>query len=236
MKNLLKKSLASAMTIMCTALPIINVIDYNSSAVIYYGDVSGDGRVDEEDVILLQKYFTGKAEEQPVLTAADMDDDNDIDIFDIIFLKRYLLYDVMPGEKPGEVNDAEKQARGYALEIVALVNEQRAAAGVAPVEFNEDLFGASMIRADELTQLFSHTRPNGESCFEILDGIGYGNRWCAENIAAGSSTPEGVMNQWIKSSGHYQNMIGERYTQIGVGFVYDPDSEYKYYWVQIFTS
>lgn len=236
MKKTIKKALASVMSIMCALSPIIRFYDYESSAESYYGDVNGDGNVDAEDVIFLQEYFTGKTNENPVFTLSDFDNDGDIDIFDIIFLKRYLIYDVMPGEKPNQMPDLEKQAREYALKVVELVNEQRAAAGVAPVEFNEDLFNASMTRAEEITQLFSHTRPNGEICFSILDGIGYGNRWRAENIAAGSSTPEDTMNQWVNSEGHYENMIGENYTQIGVGFVYDPNSEYKYYWVQMFTS
>ena len=91
-----------------------------------------------------------------------------------------------------------------------------------------------MVRAQELTELFSHTRPDGQDCFSVYSEFGITYYNAGENIAAGSSTPEGVMNQWVNSSGHYANIINSKFTELGVGYVYAPDSPYGYYWVQLF--
>lgn len=120
--------------------------------------------------------------------------------------------------------------------IVELVNEERAKDGVAPVTLNETLTDAAMLRAEEITEQFSHTRPDNTSCFTVLKDYNIGYYACAENIAAGNSTADATMNQWVNSSGHYKNLMNATYTEIGVGVVYAPDSEYGYYWVQLFIK
>ena len=57
---------------------------------------------------------------------------------------------------------------------------------------DEDLCKAATVRANEIVKKFDHTRPNGKSCFSIVDVLGI--RWQAlgENIAAGSSTAQGT--------------------------------------------
>ena len=120
--------------------------------------------------------------------------------------------------------------------IVELVNEERAKDDVAPVTLNETLTDAAMLRAEEITEQFSHTRPDNTSCFTVLKDYNIGYYACAENIAAGNSTADATMNQWVNSSGHYNNLMNATYTEIGVGVVYAPDSEYGYYWVQLFIK
>ncbi len=243
-----------------------NTEQYIGNAITYYGDVNIDYDIDVSDVILLQKYLVNQADEEISTYAADMDDSGTINAFDLLYLERLLIYGVYPGENPYEgtteettqypteeptytttitrpvvttttvTTDINDKAKEYALEVVDLVNEQRAVVGVAPVEFNEDLFEIAMIRANELPELFSHTRPNGEKWSVLLKEYNIAWTAAAENIAAGRSTPKAVVNQWIESEGHYANMIGADYSQIGVGFVYIPDSKYRYYWVQIFKD
>lgn len=117
-------------------------------------------------------------------------------------------------------------------QVLALVNQERAKAGVRPLYLAADLQSAAQIRARELTKLFSHTRPDGRPCRTALSdtwGIG-------ENIAAGSETPEEVVEQWMNSPGHRRNILDSRYSSLGVGYCYDPDGVggYTYYWVQMF--
>lgn len=67
---------------------------------------------------------------------------------------------------------------------------------------------------------------------------GYPSSFVAENIAAGRSTPEAVMEQWLNSPGHRNNILNSEYTEIGVGHYYlesDPGKfQYKHYWTQVF--
>ena len=124
----------------------------------------------------------------------------------------------------------------YANQVVELVNEYRAEKGLAPLTVMTDLSDASCLRSYETAYYFSHTRPNGESCFSVISNKSIYNGM-GENIAAGYATPEAVMKGWKESSGHNANMLGN-YDCIGVGcFITKGNGsygQYRYYWVQIF--
>lgn len=112
-----------------------------------------------------------------------------------------------------------------AYEVLDIVNQERKNEGLNELQMDQDLLNAAMIRASELALNFDHTRPDGTSCFSASSKA-YG-----ENIAAGYSTPEYVMEGWMNSSGHKANILGSSYTTIGIGCI-----KYGsiYYWVQLF--
>lgn len=120
-------------------------------------------------------------------------------------------------------------------EVVALVNKEREAAGLSALKSDPTLNKIAALRAEEITRHFSHERPDGTSCFTAFEEQGIVNAWSAENIAAGSATADGVMQQWMGSSGHKANILGEDYTRIGVGMC-EVSGGYGYYWVQVFTD
>ncbi len=130
---------------------------------------------------------------------------------------------------------AEVDTSGYAAAVVDLVNQQRAAAGLGSLTATSELNAAATKRAQEIISTFSHSRPDGSSCFTVLGDYGIAYMACGENIAAGQSTPESVMNSWMNSDGHRANILSGDYSHIGVGFV-KSDSGYGYYWVQLFTN
>lgn len=108
-------------------------------------------------------------------------------------------------------------------------NKLRAEKGLPPLKYDASLAAYAQLRAGELAVAFSHNRPDGQSYATQVIGL------VGENIAGGYATAdETVLKQWRESVGHYQNMTNSRYTSIGIGMVYVPNSRYKYYWVQIF--
>lgn len=117
-------------------------------------------------------------------------------------------------------------------QVIELVNKERAAAGKPELTADAELNRAAAIRAEELTQLFSHNRPDGSTCFSAIKDTGFSYSSAGENIAMGQTDAEDVMNSWMNSSGHKSNILGD-FTDIGVGCYY-----YKgyYYWVQMFTN
>lgn len=121
----------------------------------------------------------------------------------------------------------------YAQEVLDLVNAERAKVGAKPLRLNRELCQAADIRAAELVQKFSHTRPNGTD-FDTVLSRKYENRGKGENAAAGSATPQAVVDQWMHSPGHKANILCADYTELGVGRYKDDNSEYIYYWIQIF--
>ncbi len=119
-------------------------------------------------------------------------------------------------------------------EVIALVNSERAKEGLPALEKREDVCALADIRAQELTESFSHTRPDGRSCFSIFSDYNV-NDWSTigENIAYGQSSPTAVMNSWMNSKSHRENIMNEDFTGIGIG-VYQQDG--RKYWVQLFIG
>ena len=120
----------------------------------------------------------------------------------------------------------------YAQAILILVNAERKKAGVKALTLDSTLCKAADVRAAEIVQSFSHTRPNGKSFSTAVNGK---YNTLGENIAAGYKTPQDVVNAWMSSAGHKANILNPNYTKIGVGYA-DPNGAYCCYWTQIFAS
>lgn len=131
-----------------------------------------------------------------------------------------------------DADDVSKfSVHDVAQQVLALVNEERRKAGVAPLKLSAELQSAAAIRAEEITRRFSHTRPDGTKCSTVIPN---GKYTMGENIAAGNNTAAKVVQQWMNSPGHRANILRSDYTELGVGYAYKENSQYKHYWVQIF--
>lgn len=121
----------------------------------------------------------------------------------------------------------------YAEQVVALVNAERAKAGLEAVTIDTGVTAAANVRAKEIRQKFAHTRPDGSSFSSALKEQGVSFRGSGENIAWGQKSPEQVMNGWMNSDGHRANILNKNYKNIGVGYYQDENG--VNYWVQLFT-
>ncbi len=140
-----------------------------------------------------------------------------------------------PGQdKPGQNQPSQPGStdNSYAQQVINLVNEERAKAGLSAVQPSETIAGAANIRAQEIVSNFSHTRPDGTSFGTVLRQAGINYRGAGENIAYGQRTPEEVMDAWMNSSGHRANILNPDYTNIGIGYY---ETNGVKYWVQLFT-
>ncbi|WP_394918422.1 CAP domain-containing protein [uncultured Robinsoniella sp.] len=120
-----------------------------------------------------------------------------------------------------------------AKKVADLVNQERAKAGLAPLEVKVNLQTAAQVRAKEIEKSFSHTRPNGSSFSTVLAENGVDYRGSGENIAWGQRSPEEVMKGWMNSEGHRANILNKNFKYIGVG--YHVNSNGTGYWTQLFT-
>ena len=118
-------------------------------------------------------------------------------------------------------------------EVYEITNNYRSLVGVPSLTLDSSLVEAASIRVKELSDSFSHTRPNGSSCFTVLSELGISYGTAGENIAAGYSSSQSVMEGWRSSSGHYQNIISSKFKKIGIGVNIINN---QYYWVQIFPN
>ena len=122
-------------------------------------------------------------------------------------------------------------------EAVELLNELRIERGLNPLKWNpnSNLQKAAQLRAEEISEEFSHTRPDGTSCFTVFREFNLSRyRTCGENIAMGTNlSAEGAMELWINSPGHYKNMVNPDFKEVGLGCFIDGD---EIYWVQLFFT
>ena len=120
--------------------------------------------------------------------------------------------------------------------VIYLVNEARAEAGLEPVYAVPYLSEVAEERSEECVENFGHKRANGDSFYTIIDYEQAPWMTAAENIASGMSTPEATFEQWRNSPSHWSAIMNPNYTHMGVGVTYDPDSQYGWYWTQIFVE
>ncbi len=124
----------------------------------------------------------------------------------------------------------------YEQRVVELVNAQRASEGLSPLKLNVELSNAARFHAVDMYEddYFKH------DTYDKVDGaLVLTCQWferirsylptgaTGENIAWGYPSPEAVVEGWMASPGHRQNILGD-YWEIGVGY-------YETVWVQDFA-
>ena len=119
-------------------------------------------------------------------------------------------------------------------EMLKEINQQRQNAGLSPLRLDGRVCDYAQVRAQEITESFSHTRLNGEDYWTELGRMGIDYYPGGENIAAGNSTVQATMNQWMNSPGHKANILKEGIGGVGIGYV-QAEGGYQHYWVQIFV-
>lgn len=162
----------------------------------------------------------------------------------------YIFDGIMNGEKPdvdcengncesddkaeneGSSSDIQISQNALANEVLNLVNKYRVQNGLSELVYDAGAECAATIRAKETEQLFSHTRPDGSRCFTALDECDVKYSGAGENIAMGQSSPEAVMNDWMNSQGHRENILNPNFKKLGVGV--HKGSDGRYYWAQMF--
>ena len=127
--------------------------------------------------------------------------------------------------------------RDSELRVFNLINEERANVGVAPLEWCEDAYYFAYVRAREQEQLWSHTRPNGNSFSQVFSEYNVIPMTCGENLFMISTPPidcEKIsVDSWVGSQGHYENMIREKYTSTVIAIYYSETTGNSYF-VQLF--
>ncbi len=109
-----------------------------------------------------------------------------------------------------------------------IINEYRKQKGIAPLVWNGTIAQGAQIRANEMPQLYSHMRPNGDYGPNILVDLGYmtkpGDYSFDECIAYGYPTAEGVVRGWQNSPPHNSSLLNANSKYAAV-------ARYGNYWV-----
>jgi len=121
----------------------------------------------------------------------------------------------------------------FEQEVVKLTNAERTKAGLAPFKTDDKLMAAAREKSQDMQSknYFSHTSPTFGSPFDRMKALGITYKSAGENIAQGQRTPQEVVQGWMNSPGHRANILNEKFTHIGVGYVKSGN-----YWTQQFIQ
>jgi uncharacterized protein YkwD len=105
--------------------------------------------------------------------------------------------------------------------VVAAMNEQRAHAGLPPLREDPRLDAAAADRMHDMEDLgyWAHESPDGRSPFMWLALRHYPYRFAGENLANGFETVELLMDGWMGSKGHRENILSVNYEDVGVAII-----------------
>lgn len=132
-----------------------------------------------------------------------------------------------------ENNEQAEQLGQFEQQVVELTNNERTKQGLAPLEADAELSKVAREKSKDMAtnSYFDHNSPTHGSPFDMMKSYGVSYTAAGENIAKGQQTPEEVVNGWMNSQGHRENILSNDFTHIGVGYV-----EQGNHWTQMFIK
>ena len=124
--------------------------------------------------------------------------------------------------------------------VLDLTNAERQKAGCAPLTANAQLLRAAQNHSNDMAYMdfVGHVSSYGATLGDRLRAVWYIYSVAGENVAAGQRTPEEVVQAWMQSPSHRDNILDCGFTEIGIGYKYLHsewgEANYHYYWTQNF--
>lgn len=132
---------------------------------------------------------------------------------------------------------AQKKFEPTPLEekVLRLTNEERVKEKLPPLQLDATLSQVARGHSTNMAKQGTMKHDlDGKTPFDRIRGSGYKYHFAGENIAAGDVPIEIIMGAWMKSEGHRKNILGEKFTHIGIGAV--PDATGTVYFTQVFAK
>lgn len=140
-------------------------------------------------------------------------------------------------QKPVKADQATTPASSavsaFEQQVVELTNQERAKNGLPALKLDVELSKVARDKSKDMQtkNYFSHTSPTYGSPFDMMKAYGISYRTAGENIAMGQRSPQEVVQAWMNSQGHRENIMNSNFTHIGVGHVTTGN-----HWTQMFIG
>jgi uncharacterized protein YkwD len=139
------------------------------------------------------------------------------------------------------------EAPVVASRVLQLVNEvrargarcgDRAFAPVPPVRLSDTLASVALGHAVDMADhdYFEHEDLSGRSPADRVKAVGYKEKLVGENIAYGPDSADEVVQGWLDSPGHCENIMDARFAEMGIAFAAGESSRHGLYWVQLLVA
>lgn len=106
-------------------------------------------------------------------------------------------------------------------ELLFFTNVKRQENGLPVLQMDSQLAQAAAQKANHMFahNYWAHVAPDGTTPWYFIKGSGYEYVYAGENLARGYTTANDVVNAWMASPSHRENMLSGNYTEIGFAIV-----------------
>ena len=140
-----------------------------------------------------------------------------------------------------------REAPHLASRVLELVNAARARgaqcgahsyAPVPPVSLSSTLDGVALGHAADMAEhdYFEHEDLAGHTPADRVRAVGYHEKLVGENIGYGPKTADEVVQGWLDSPGHCENIMDARFAEMGIAYAPGRASRRGLYWVQLLAA
>ncbi|MFT3905757.1 MAG: CAP domain-containing protein [Steroidobacteraceae bacterium] len=146
-----------------------------------------------------------------------------------------------PHLQPAIDDQASLQAQVLGLTNNARANGRRCGdqwfAAVGPLAASRELNVAATVQANDMARrkFLEHRGSDGSSPSDRVTRTGYAWKTVGENIALGPESAAEVVNGWLASPGHCENIMDGRFTVMGLAVVSSTGAKPELYWSQVFA-
>jgi uncharacterized protein YkwD len=145
------------------------------------------------------------------------------------------------------VAPASAQTAPLATRALQLVNAVRARgarcgdrsfAPAPPVRLSETLAVVALGHADDMAKhnYFEHEDLKGRSPADRVRALGYKEKLVGENIAYGPKSADEVVQGWLDSPGHCENIMDPRFAEMGIAYASGQSARRGLFWVQLLVA
>ena len=101
--------------------------------------------------------------------------------------------------------------------LVSITNKKRGEIGLPPLILNPKLSQAAALKAGDMfaKDYWAHNSPDGITPWAFIKQSGYDYAYAGENLARGFNSAEDVVNAWMASPKHKENMLFKNYNDVG---------------------
>lgn len=107
--------------------------------------------------------------------------------------------------------------------LLEKTNQERQKLGLKELSLNKELNQAALAKAQDMfnDQYWAHVAPDGKQAWDFIKEANYVYKYAGENLARDFNNSDEVVEAWMNSPSHYENIANQDFTQMGLAVVTD---------------
>lgn len=136
-------------------------------------------------------------------------------IYILFFILLQVGFSIVGQAKPGILGISGNVDQ---KKLIELTNQERQKAGLSPLVENESLDRAAALKAENMfaENYWAHFAPSGKSPWDFILSTGYKFTYAGENLAKNFTDSSEIVNAWMNSPTHRDNLLNSKYQHIGI--------------------